>query len=253
MNDLLDLDFDPAKAPVKPPSLLPSRIASPFLQASSANGGQANYHLSASSSASSFPVPSRTTTPLARPSSAAPKQDAFSSLFASASTNGSDAQALSLVERQRKMDEERAERERRERDAFNFEGWGHAGAVNAGALKAGPAAPSKPVTLAASNPVIRPSSASGKPSSSWDFDYLLAPPTLAVPPRGKSTSPVPAKQPADPWDMAIFDSALPTRDKANDFGTSRHDVDGDEDVLGLLSKPVVELENVAERPKVSFA
>lgn len=50
--------------------------------------------------------------------------------------------------------------------------------------------------------------------------------------------------------MAIFDSAVPVTNAPRIHET----LDGDDDVLGLLSKPVDELEfEAVERPKVSQA
>lgn len=275
MDDLLDLTFDAAPASASSnrqasttpaPSSFTSRTASPFLQgSSSANPARANYNLSAASSSlglgMSSGAPSRTTTPLQRPSSAASKEDAFQSLFAMSATGGSSSvphSALSLGERQRKMDQERQDKERRERDAFNFEGWGHAAASSGGATQTllHPVPLSQAASLAGSRPVSRPLSAvahpiplvSAKTTTSWDFDGLLAPQNDAAA-TGRSSSPLPApKQPQDPWDMAIFDSALPAADRTN--GNKRIATPADEDVLGLLSKPV-ERESGVKVQKVS--
>ncbi|GHJ88642.1 hypothetical protein NliqN6_5044 [Naganishia liquefaciens] len=266
MDDLLDLSFDaPAAGPnrdLQASSTTPalssftSRTASPFLQGSSApHAARANYNLSASSSALGAGlgsgVPSRTTTPLQRPSSAAPKEDAFQSLFTMSSASGSTLTpntALSLEERRRKMDRERQEKEQRERDAFNFESWGHAGAsgtvktpmIQPGPMgKAASLAGSRPITRPPSTGVVNPTPSVSAKAASWDFDDLLAPQKTAAPSQSNSSSPLPDSKAQDPWDMAIFESELPTSNEPPATnGKGRPEATADEDVLGLLSKPV---------------
>ncbi|KAJ9123976.1 hypothetical protein QFC22_000767 [Naganishia vaughanmartiniae] len=283
MDDLLDLNFAaPASnaksvaggvAP-KPPSFdflknaATSRTGTPIsygLPSSSAI--KPTYNLS--SSATSVGVgggtsgfPSRTATPLARPSSSnsgiinsSSKPDAFSSLFSTSSTTASLAvdDGLTLLERKQKLEAERKEKEKRDRDAFNFDGWSQGGTgssttpgnflhptpqmattrINPVPILSMKATPARPHSSASANAT--------KTTSSWDFDDLLAAPATVPPSKTSTRGPSPAPEPVlDPWDMAMLDKPLPTRIATPSSSIMRnHDTSNvDEDVLGLLAEPV---------------
>ena len=157
------------------------------------------------------------------------------------------------------MDQERQDKERQERDAFNFESWGHAGA--SGTVKTPmmqPAPIGNALASGGSRPISRPPSAvdvypmqsiSAK-TASWAFDDLLAPERAAAPSQAKSSSPLPVSKSQDPWDMAIFDSELPSTNGSRMMNGNAHSAAAEEDdVLGLLSKPI-EQDNTVKVQKV---
>lgn len=286
MDDLLDLNFATPSNNVKsagarvaskpPPSFdflnnaTTSRTGTPVsygLASSSALKPTHNAYSSASSigtGGGTSGVPSRTATPLVRPSSSnsgivngSSKPDAFSSLFSTSSTPASSAleDGLTLLERKQKLEAERKGKEKRDRDAFNFDGWSQGGTGSSSApgnflhpttrteLSRISAAPLPVIKAAPARPRSSASVNATQAASSWDFGDLLAAPAAVPPAKASTRGPSPAHEPVlDPWDMAMLDKSLSTRTATPSSSSvlrNNHDAsDVDEDVLGLLAEPV---------------